>query len=95
MNPNENLDQQLEIAKRFREGREQLSDDSKLAELVEALDGWLTGNGEMPLRWTKKPERIRCAKCGKSVSTLVPANTVIRACVQCPECIEKEAEQER
>ena len=31
--------------------------------------------------------RIKCSKCGKSVSTEVPDNTVIRAWIECPECI--------
>ena len=34
--------------------------------------------------------RIRCNVCGKSVSTEVPDETIIRAWVECPECIEKE-----
>lgn len=31
--------------------------------------------------------RLRCAHCGKSVSTEVPDKTVIRAWIVCPECI--------
>ena len=38
-------------------------------------------------------ERIRCSRCGKSVSTPVPAETVVRAWVECPECIEQTAGQ--
>lgn len=34
-------------------------------------------------------ERIWCMHCGKSVSSPVPAGTVVRAWVECPECIEK------
>ncbi len=34
-------------------------------------------------------ERIHCDNCGKSVSTPVPKDTLVRAWVQCPECIEK------
>ena len=34
--------------------------------------------------------RIKCNVCGKPVSTLVPVDTVIRAWMQCPECIEME-----
>ena len=34
--------------------------------------------------------RIKCNVCGKSVSTEVPDETVIRAWVSCPECIEKD-----
>jgi hypothetical protein len=36
-------------------------------------------------------ERIRCMNCGKSVSTPVPKDTLVRAWVECPECIEKSA----
>lgn len=32
--------------------------------------------------------RIGCMQCGKSVSTEVPDDTVVRAWVECPECIE-------
>ena len=32
--------------------------------------------------------RIRCICCGKVVSTEVPEGTVVRAFVECPECIE-------
>jgi hypothetical protein len=34
--------------------------------------------------------RLRCYYCGKSVSTEVPSETVVRAVLTCPECIEKE-----
>lgn len=30
--------------------------------------------------------RIPCSKCGKSVSTEVPDETIVRAWVECPEC---------
>ena len=33
--------------------------------------------------------RLRCHRCGQSVSTEVPADTVVRAWIECPECIEK------
>ncbi len=33
--------------------------------------------------------RLRCTECGKSVSTEVPDETVIRAWLVCPECIER------
>jgi hypothetical protein len=33
--------------------------------------------------------RIWCYSCGKSVSSPVPPDTVIRAWVECPECIER------
>lgn len=33
--------------------------------------------------------RICCSSCGKTVSTEVPDGTIIRAYIECPECIEK------
>lgn len=33
--------------------------------------------------------RIHCNKCGKSVSTEVPEDTIVRAWVECPECVAK------
>lgn len=38
-------------------------------------------------------ERIRCFGCGKSVSTPVPQNTIVRAWVECPECMEKRTKE--
>jgi len=36
--------------------------------------------------------KIHCISCGKIVSTEIPDKTVIRAYIQCPECVEKEDE---
>ena len=33
--------------------------------------------------------RLRCYHCGESVSTEVPDDTIVRAILECPECIEK------
>jgi hypothetical protein len=33
--------------------------------------------------------RLRCFYCGKSVSNEVPDSTIVRACLECPECIEE------
>ncbi len=33
--------------------------------------------------------RLHCLACGKVVSTEVPDSTVVRAALECPECIEK------
>lgn len=33
--------------------------------------------------------RLYCHGCGKSVSTEVPDETVVRACLFCPECLAK------
>ena len=35
---------------------------------------------------------IHCSKCGSCVSSPVPKDTVIRAWIECPECIEKDSE---
>lgn len=38
---------------------------------------------------------IRCSKCGKNVSNIIiPDNTMIRAYIMCPECLEKETDYE-
>lgn len=44
----------------------------------------------------KKPEHqptdsIHCSRCGKLVSSPVPAGTIVRAFIECPECVEKQA----
>lgn len=63
MDPNANLDQQLELAKRIMRlvdpanaGRPLTADTlvecaANLAERVEALDHWLTSDGALPERW--------------------------------------------
>lgn len=35
---------------------------------------------------------IQCTKCGKRVSNFVETEIVVRAYVECPECVEKEKE---
>lgn len=32
-------------------------------------------------------QQLRCNRCAKTVSTLVPNGTIIRAWVECPECL--------
>jgi len=34
--------------------------------------------------------RLHCLMCGRIVSTEVPDNTVVRAWIECPECLEAE-----
>lgn len=34
--------------------------------------------------------RIKCSVCGKPVSTPVPEGTLVRAFIQCPDCVVKE-----
>ncbi len=106
MDPNANLDEQILLAARLQQlgevqGRRSLTEaeevelwdsSQRLAELVEALDHWLTGGGFLPQRWTDARGRINCSRCGKSVSTVVPTETIVRAWVECPECMEKRGE---
>jgi len=33
--------------------------------------------------------QIKCSRCGKGVSSLVPDGVILRAWVECPECLEK------
>lgn len=35
--------------------------------------------------------RLNCYHCGKSVSTEVPSDTILRAIATCPECIENQS----
>jgi hypothetical protein len=56
MDPNANLAEQRRIAERLimnQIGREQerLHDAARLAELVEALDEWITNGGFLPDAW--------------------------------------------
>ncbi len=37
---------------------------------------------------------IRCNECGEIVSTEVPDKTIVRAWVQCTECVKKEYDKE-
>jgi hypothetical protein len=37
--------------------------------------------------------RIRCYNCGKSVSSELPNESVVRAIVFCPECVEGGSEE--
>lgn len=33
--------------------------------------------------------KLKCSRCGKDVSTPVPIDTIVRAFIECPECINK------
>lgn len=58
MDPNANLAEQKRIARRLlaldRPLVEIAADASRLAELVEALDEWITKGGFLPSAWTSK-----------------------------------------
>jgi hypothetical protein len=58
MDPNENMHEQLSLALRIlngdvKNGTELLTDATRLAELVIAMDGWLRSGGFMPGCWTQ------------------------------------------
>lgn len=59
MDPNANLKEQLEIARRLaeREEDELLAETGpeRLAELVLALDEWLRAGGFLPAAWSRDP----------------------------------------
>ena len=37
--------------------------------------------------------KIKCLNCGKTVSSPIPEETVVRASIICPECLEKEEQK--
>lgn len=40
--------------------------------------------------------KIRCSRCGEPVSSVeIPPETIIRAWVECPECVEKDIEKDK
>lgn len=60
MNPNANIDEQVELAERIleevRAGEVFVDEDvARLAELVMALDRWLAKGGALPRRWRQAP----------------------------------------
>ncbi len=60
MDPDANLEEQLEIAKRladgtcYPEGEDYIEDANRLCELVLALDEWLRHGGFLPHPWSKR-----------------------------------------
>lgn len=59
MDPNANLNEQLELAEEMLKAYEDedgngidQDDAARLAELVRALDGWLSSRGFLPKRWS-------------------------------------------
>lgn len=38
--------------------------------------------------------KLNCSSCGKPVSTEIPEETVVRASIECPECIRGSADNE-
>lgn len=54
MDPNANLLEQREIVSRMLDSRGKKGDGERLAELVEALDEWISNGGFLPSRWQQK-----------------------------------------
>ena len=56
MDPNANIQEQLRLAKSIlqQEGANE-GDALRLAELVTALDKWITGGGFLPREWAEIP----------------------------------------
>ena len=42
--------------------------------------------------WSEEETRLHCNKCGKAVSSPVDKDVIVRAWLECPECIELEDE---
>ena len=55
MDPNANLKEQRQIAGRFEKSLAEPGDGERLAELVDALDDWLSRGGFLPTAWERKP----------------------------------------
>jgi len=48
--------------------------------------------GLQMMLWMVVDMRIPCNVCGKAISTEIPNDSIIRAWVECPECIQEEKE---
>lgn len=65
MDPDANIKEQLDLAERLVEGRGSADDAARLAELVLALNGWLTRGGFYPAPWRRCTCGHRgCRTCG-------------------------------
>ena len=53
MDPNANLKEMYELVEAIIEGDNQSAEAVRLAELVEAMDGWLRHGGFLPQRWAR------------------------------------------
>lgn len=71
MDPNANLAEQRRIVARVTRGKASDGDLDRLAELVEALDGWLSKGGFLPTAWEQGQQPEECED---------------NACTGCPWC---------
>lgn len=54
-----------------------------------AVDTLLSDTQQAAERLADGTYRVRCMNCGKSVSNPLPVAVIVRAWVECPECIER------
>lgn len=59
MDPDANLREQLQVATRLANGKGRPGDGERLADLVEALDNWISGGGFLPTRWAAAQGTVR------------------------------------
>ena len=106
MDPNANLRQQLAVAAQINAIVDNCTDDghfspkqldelqglaAQLAELVTALDGWISGSGFLPDRWqlaqNRADSRPACPACGQRFDVLAANGSVpghAKAGIRCP-----------
>lgn len=74
MDPNANLQEQYEIAERLLGGggsaRSRALDALRLAELVGALDGWISKGGALPTTWAMSRRSRRALKARARIERL-------------------------
>lgn len=44
---------------------------------------------------TKEWINLHCNQCGKPVSSPIPKGTIVRAFIQCPECVMREGKEKQ
>lgn len=55
--------------------------------MQEAVDAILSPQRQAAERERDGSYRVKCSNCGKSVSSPLPIAVIVRAFVECPECI--------
>ena len=55
-----------------------------------AVDAILSPEQQIAERMPDDTYRVRCSRCGKSVSSPLPVAVIVRAWVECPECLEQQ-----
>jgi hypothetical protein len=57
MDPNETLKRIRQIAGRFEKGQARNQDGPELADLIDALDGWISRGGFLPRDWARAADK--------------------------------------